>query len=113
MKGSTLELDSGWLIFYRFSLYLWMFLGMAYISLIINLSLDYFKENADNIRKEFINIIEEKVNISIKQYQLARRMKHKARRLSKLYFLIIFLFFQRSFFQRCYFNFKVNQSLVV
>lgn len=38
-----------------------MYLGMAFISLIINLSLDYFKENAHNLRREIINVIEEKV----------------------------------------------------
>ena len=39
VAGSTLELGSGWLMFYRFALYTWIFLGMAYISLIIQICL--------------------------------------------------------------------------
>lgn len=59
--------------FYRFALYLWMYLGMAFISLIITLCLDYIKANAQNLRKEIINIIEEKVrdlNIQILDFGL-------------------------------------------
>lgn len=54
-------MSKNWLIVYRLVLYLWMFLGMAYISLIITYFLDNFKDKAHNLRKELLAIIEEKV----------------------------------------------------
>jgi heme exporter protein D len=49
------------IVFYKLGFYLWVYLGMAYISLIVNLLLEFFKENAANIRKELMTIVEEKV----------------------------------------------------
>ncbi|RNA18214.1 potassium channel subfamily K member 10 [Brachionus plicatilis] len=80
VAGSNFKLSSPvWMNVYRFSLYLWMYLGMAYISLIITLVLDYFKANAENIRKEVINMIEDKINLTIRRYLSARKIQLKSR----------------------------------
>ena len=47
--------------FYKLILYLWIYFGMAFIALLINLFLEYFKDNADLIKKEINEIINEKV----------------------------------------------------
>ncbi|CAF0926222.1 unnamed protein product [Brachionus calyciflorus] len=79
VAGSNLKLSPLWMNVYRFSLYLWMYLGMAYISLIITLVLDYFKANAQNLRKEVINIIEEKINLSLRRYLANKKKQFKSR----------------------------------
>jgi heme exporter protein D len=56
-----LKINEVGIVFYKLGFYLWVYLGMAYISLIVNLLLEFFKENAANIRKELMTIIEEKV----------------------------------------------------
>lgn len=43
---------------------MWMYLGMAYISLIINLCLEFFEQKAENLSKEIRSIIEEKVMLT-------------------------------------------------
>lgn len=65
LKGSDVQIPKNLLMFYRFLLYMWMYFGMAYISLIVNLCLEFLKQNAENLRKEIRSIIEEKVNLPI------------------------------------------------
>lgn len=60
--GSDIQIHKNLLMFYRFLLYMWMYLGMAYISLIVNLCLEFLKQNAESLSKEIRSIIEEKVN---------------------------------------------------
>lgn len=79
VAGSSLKMSPMWMNLYRFSLYLWMYLGMAFISLIITLVLDYFKANAENIRQEVIYIIEEKINLAIRRYLSSRKNQLKSR----------------------------------
>lgn len=79
VAGSNLKLSTTWINAYRFLLYMWMYIGMAYISLIITLVLDYFKTNAENIRKEIIHMIEEKINLTIRQYLSTRKIQLKSR----------------------------------
>ena len=50
------------LTIYRIGVFVWIFLGMSYISLIINLLLEFLKGNADNFGKELKTILEEKVS---------------------------------------------------
>ena len=49
------------LTIYRIGVFIWIFLGMSYISLIINLLLEFLKGNADNLTKELKTIFEERV----------------------------------------------------
>ena len=80
VAGSSLKMSSIWMNLYRFLLYLWMYLGMAFISLIITLVLDYFKANAENIRKEVVHMIEEKINLTIRQYLSSRKNQLRFRK---------------------------------
>ena len=50
------------LTIYRIGVFVWIFLGMSYISLIINLLLEFLKGNADNFGKELKTLLEEKVS---------------------------------------------------
>jgi potassium channel subfamily K protein 5 len=60
---TTYNMSKNWLIVYRIILYCWMFLGMAYISLIITYVLDNFKNILEihHIKNDFISALEEKV----------------------------------------------------
>lgn len=60
-KGAELSTGHEMLMIYRCLLYMWMYLGMAYISLIINLVLGFIHSNAESLTKEIRSIIEEKV----------------------------------------------------
>ena len=72
VAGSTSNMSKNWLIFYRLVLYIWMFLGMSYISLIITYLMDNFKNKAHNLRNELLGIIEEKV---IELFKYIKRVK--------------------------------------
>ncbi len=51
------------LTIYRIGVFVWIFLGMSYISLIINLLLEFLKGNANTFKKELKTILEDKVSL--------------------------------------------------